>query len=331
MKFRTEIKAKKADFELLPGENILLAGSCFAENIGKKLGDYGFQTSINPMGIIFNPVSLAKIINNSLSEAFQINNDHIIERESLYFSLDFHSKLYANDPQKLLFEITNRLSNLREAVTEAKTIFITFGTAYIYRYQPTNNIVANCQKIPQTYFTKSLLEVDEITESWNYTVKSIKAVNPNCKIVFTVSPVRHIKDGFHENQLSKSTLLLAINKLVEENDFCSYYPAYELLLDDLRDYRFYSEDLIHPNDQAVEYVREHFWETYLSEKTIQLVGKYEKIKRRLEHRPLQRGNQHLTFLKETKKMLLVLNEQFPVENLIEEVDYKLKKYEQRAH
>ncbi|QCK16051.1 GSCFA domain-containing protein [Mangrovivirga cuniculi] len=331
MKFRTEIKAKKADFELLPGEKILLVGSCFAENIGKKLMDYGFRSSINPMGIIFNPVSLAKIINNSLSEAFQINNDHIIERESLYFSLDFHSKLYANDPQKLFFEITNKLSNLREAVTGAKTIFITFGTAYIYRYQPTNNIVANCQKIPQSFFTKALLRADEIVESWNYTIKSIKEINPNCNIVFTVSPVRHIKDGFHENQLSKSTLLLAVNKLVEENDCCSYFPAYELLLDDLRDYRFYSEDLIHPNDQAVEYIREHFWETFLSEKTIQLVGKYEKIKRRLEHRPLQRGTQHLTFLKETKKMLLVLNEQFPVENLIEEADYKLKKYEQRAH
>ncbi|NMM50582.1 GSCFA domain-containing protein [Marinigracilibium pacificum] len=331
MKFRTEIKANKESFELQAGENILLAGSCFAENIGKRLKEAGFQTTINPMGIIFNPLSLAKIFNNSLSEAFQINNEHIVERESHFFSLDFHSKLYASDPQKLFFEITNSLSELRQALYEAKTIFITFGTAYAYRYHPTDDIVANCQKIPQSYFTKSLLSVQEIVKAWHQTIENIKFINPECRIVFTVSPVRHIKDGFHENQLSKSSLLLAVNDLVENHEDCTYYPAYELLLDDLRDYRFYDEDLIHPNDLAIEYIREHFWDTFLSEKTVQLISKYEKLKRRLDHRPLQRGVKYISFLKETKNMLLVLNEQFPVDSLIDDIDYKLKKYEQRAH
>ncbi len=264
-------------------DKIALIGSCFTENIGKKLNDYCFNTFLNPNGIVFNPISLA--------EPFRRQFDNIAyTEEDLIYSNDrwvswFHHGKFSNESKEILLATINHEQRAFEKfITEAPWFIITFGTAWVYHFLPEQLIVANCHKIPGQQFKKRLLEVDEIVLCWQLIVKKLKAINPKLNIIFTVSPVKHLRDGVSENTLSKATLHLAIDKLVGEN--VSYFPAFELVNDDLRDYRFYETDGGHPNAMAIDYVFDKFCNSVLSKDARDIMDALDVYSRLKNHRPL---------------------------------------------
>jgi lysophospholipase L1-like esterase len=246
----------------------MLIGSCFAENIGNYLQNHRFNALINPSGILFNPMSIYHTLMNCL-ENKAIDDSMIIERHGLFFSLLHHSSIYNGTREALLFDLKATQEAANTFLKTTDVLIITFGSAYAYEYQKTNTTVANCHKLPSTAFTKHLLSVEQITSSYNNLIQALREFNPKLRIIFTVSPVKYLKDGIEENNLSKSTLLLAINELKKETGV-SYFPAYELVNDDLRDYRFYKEDMAHPNEQAIEYIWEKFSDAYFANNTKEL-------------------------------------------------------------
>lgn len=288
MKFRTEVIIKqKPDFISSKTEMILL-GSCFAEEIGKRLEELSFPVSVNPAGIIFNPVSLADLLDNSSSSL--VDERMLLARDDQHYHYGCHSKVYGKSKDELIQKIKIIQQQIKTKLTSAEILQITFGTAWAYRHLQTNNIVANCHKIPQKEFSKELLDLEELKQIYLKLFTRLFEINPKLQVLLTVSPVRHIKDGIHENNLSKSILLLLSDYLVNTFSKVSYFPAYELIVDDLRDYRFYKEDLIHPTNQAVDYVFEKFSETYFSNETRRSVKTIlEKIKLDA-HWPLTESN-----------------------------------------
>ncbi len=267
MKFRTEVSIKPENDSISYKTEIISLGSCFADEIGERLRDLGFLIDVNPAGIIFNPVSIADLFQNSLS--MNLNEELILERDNLFYHYCFHSKICGSTKADLKKEIEEIQKRVKSKLLNANLLLITLGTAWAYRHVQTNKLVANCHKIPQKEFTKELLDLEDLKKLYGDLFKQLSDVNSSLKIMLTVSPVRHVKDGVHENNLSKSVLLLLTDYLVKTFDHVNYFPAYELIVDDLRDYRFYKEDLIHPSKQAVDYVFDKFSETHFSEKTKQ--------------------------------------------------------------
>jgi hypothetical protein len=306
MKLSTSVTIPKSDITLAHEHAVLLIGSCFAQNIGEKLQQNKFNVTLNPNGIIYNPISivitLKRIIKNesyTASELHQTNNKWV--------SFNHHGSFSAFDREECLEQINTSLSETHEQLKLTKTIFITFGSAWVYEYADTG-IVANCHKIPNKQFNKRLLSVKEILSAFNELQEILKDIN----VVFTISPIRHIKDGLHENNLSKSTLHLAINNMVEQNDNYHYFPAYELVIDELRDYRFYKDDLIHPTDLAVNYVWEKFSSCYFNEKTQELNKDLSKIQSALNHRPLNiESEEYKKFVENTDEQIRLLKKNHP--------------------
>lgn len=284
MKFRTEVFIKQSlDFISHKTEMISL-GSCFADEIGTRLKELSFPVSVNPAGIIFNPVSIADLLNNSLTGL--VDESMIIMRDANCYHYGFHSKVNGKSKQELIQSIQSIQQQIKTKLTSGDILQITYGTAWVYRHLQTNKIVANCHKIPQKEFSKELLDLEELKEVYAKLFTRLFEINPKLKVQLTVSPVRHIKDGIHENNLSKSILLLLSDYLVTKFSQASYFPAYELIVDDLRDYRFYKEDLIHPSKQAVDYVFEKFSETYFSDETQRTVSATQQKMKLEGHRPL---------------------------------------------
>jgi hypothetical protein len=244
-------------------------GSCFSEEIGKKFLEHGFNVLINPFGVIFNPISISNIILDALEKTNTFRN-HVIATEGAFHSLFHHGSFTSSDLTKLLHLIEQQNEKLRNALTEASFLFLTLGTANVYKWKASGETVANCHKLPQHLFEKHRLDIDECVIKLQTCLQALFAINPELKVVFTVSPVRYLSFGIHENQLSKATLLLSIERVISENANCFYFPAYELVIDDLRDYRFMKEDLIHPNDQAVSYLWEKLADAFFNEDTRQL-------------------------------------------------------------
>lgn len=305
MKFTTPVSIPKSEFTISHQQPILLIGSCFAQNIGGKLTGHKFNVSLNPNGIIYNPVSVIKnlkrIINNEFYSA-----EELIEFNDKWVSFNHHGSFSSFNKDKCLEQINNSLSDAHQQLKQTKTIFITFGSAWVYEY-PNVGIVANCHKIPNKQFNKRLLSVKEILSAFDFVKEALKDTD----IVFTVSPVRHVKDGLHENNLSKSTLHLAINNLVKQNDNCHYFPAYEIVIDELRDYRFYKDDLVHPTEFAINYIWNKFSECYFNDETKNLVTEIEKIKTAVTHRPFNFNSEaHQQFIRKQIQLMDDLSAQF---------------------
>lgn len=273
MKFRTEIKPIESDFKINHQSKVLAIGSCFVENIGGMLAEQGFNIKINPFGILFNPVSILKVLKHEDLEV-----QHLIQKREHVLSLDFHSKYYQANKNQFEKQFKKDKLNLKNVLNDANCLILTFGTAWVYEFIETKKIVANCQKLPGKLFQKKLLSLQEITKSYEIVFTELLKVNPNLKIMLTVSPVRHIKDGIIENNTSKSLLLMLCHAL--KTSFSKeviYYPSYELQVDDLRDYRFYEADLIHPNPQAIQYIYTHFSNSFFSNQTKQLLVLIKKL------------------------------------------------------
>lgn len=285
MKFRTELKFDKQRHNLSHTDSILAIGSCFVENIGAKLSRLKFDMHINPFGIIFNPYSMAKILNNGLENPILLEKEcDVLENKGIFKSYDFHSKFNANSYNGFIKKIETEQKVLKTQLEHSNYLFLTFGTAWVYRLIDANKIVANCQKVPQSNFTKELLDLTEITEIYVKIIRELIKSNPLIKIVLTVSPVRHIKDGIVENNQSKSVLLLLCKALSDDfKQNVIYFPSYELQMDDLRDYRFYNSDLVHPNQMAIDYIFEQFSKLFFTEETKALNEKIEKLNRLQNH------------------------------------------------
>jgi hypothetical protein len=245
---------------------ILSLGSCFSQNIGRRLQRALFQTDINPFGVLYNPASIAQNI-GLLCENRDFSEENLSKHGSLFFNFAFDTSFSAISAKQCLEKINARFTSAVKNLKSADFLLITFGTAFVFKLKRTGETVANCHKLPAEYFVRQRLGVEDIVSMFEELFSKIKTVNPHLHIVLTVSPVRHIKDGLHENNLSKSTLLLAAERLAKGFENVSYFPAYEIVIDELRDYRFYAPDLLHPSETAVDYVWEKFAQAYFSAQT----------------------------------------------------------------
>ena len=310
MQFRTKIPIEKEENLIDYDSNIILLGSCFSENISEKLHYSKLHYLRNPLGILFHP----KAIENSLNRAIHklpFTSDSIFYHNERWHSFEAHSSL-SNVSKKDLLENLNKNSVvLNQQISKASHIIITLGTAWVYRLLETEKLVANCHKIPQKKFKKDLLTVVEVTESLQTIISLIRSVNKDIQLIFTLSPVRHSKDGFVENAQSKAHLLSAIHEVVKDTNI-SYFPAYEIVMDELRDYRFYAEDMIHPNQIAIAYIWERFCDAWLSEVALKTMKSVHSIQKGLAHRPFHpKSTQHQKFMENISSQIKNLQKQFP--------------------
>lgn len=312
MDFRTIVQIPRSDFLIDHKTRLMLFGSCFSENIGKKLIDNKFSVDVNPFGVSYNPASISASIRRLLNKDSFSESD-IVYHNNLYQSFMHHGSFSHIDKQECLTQISDRFFSASKGIRNADVLLITFGTASVFLLKSNGRIVNNCHKFPADTFVRKRLSVNEIVDDWSSLLSELFAVNPDLKVVFTVSPIRHFKDGAHENQLNKATLHLAIAQIEEKfQNVAHYFPAYELVMDELRDYRFYASDMIHLSDAAVDYIWKRFSETYFSEETFEIMREWGSIKRALEHRPLYgfTGN-HFDFLNKTREKLTDFSQKYP--------------------
>lgn len=282
---RTALHVQPVDWHIDHQTRLLGMGSCFAEEIGRKLSRLKFPTCINPFGIVYNPHSLAQSLQYLLQER-QFAEEDLFEYDGLWHSFDLHGSFSAPNSQTLLNAINASVAEAAVFLRFAKVLLLTLGTAHAFRLKTNGRIVANCHKLPGQRFERFRLSLNDVVDTLSAVLDNLFRQNPGIKVVLTVSPVRHLRDGLVENNLSKATLLLAADHLCKTFDNLHYFPAYELLIDDLRDYRFYAADLSHPNDLALDYIWEIFAQTFFSPATIQLCEEIDGLKRAIEHRPL---------------------------------------------
>ena len=310
--FQTPIEIPKSSFSSSYEDRILTLGSCFAENIGRKLQDVYFDVDVNPFGVLYNPVSILNSIELLLQQkTFAV--DDIFEYNSLWQSFS-HSSLFTDiSAEGCLNKINSRLGTVGELFKKADILLITFGTAWVFEEKESGRVVSNCHKLPASSFTRRRLEVNEIVDAFNCLICNLLNKNPELQIIFSVSPVRHWKDGAAENSVSKSTLLLAANELQEQFANVHYFPAYEIMMDELRDYRFYAPDMLHPSEVAIDYIWEKFCRTYFSESTLKIKKELEQLSADLAHRPLHPESEEFQRFKsaiDKKKKVLIQNYPF---------------------
>lgn len=312
MQFTTKIPVQKSTFPIDYDSKVMLLGSCFAENIGKKFDYFKFQATTNPFGIIFNAVSLEKLIRRAVENRTFTEND-IFFHNDLWHCYEVHSELSNLDKDAFLESLNDIIRSTNKQLNESTHIIITLGTSWVYRNIETNEIVANCHKVPQKQFTKELLSIHQTEESLQSIISLIHSVNPNCNFIFTVSPVRHIKDGFAENTLSKAHLIAAIHKTITHHPSpITYFPAYEIMMDELRDYRFYAEDMLHPSQTAIDYIWIQFFENYISESVFGLMKEICSIQKGLQHRPFNPNTEsHQKFVLTLEEKMKRINERLP--------------------
>lgn len=266
---------------------MLVMGSCFAENIGEKLTSSKFHCVVNPTGVLYNPLSIASVLERLLhgEKTFLVSHD---EKRNLWFSWMHDTKFDAEVKSDCVKNIENKWDEAVNLFSQVDILLITLGTNHTYYNKETNQIVSNCHKQPSGLFIERIVEIDEIVDKWQSILLPLINKHPHIKVLFTVSPIRYAKYGFHESQLSKASLLLAVNKLQKEYpQHCFYFPAYELVCDELRDYRFYSEDMLHPSAQTVQYIWEKFTECYFNDDCMLYLKLLNEVQRGLTHKPFR--------------------------------------------
>jgi GSCFA family. len=308
VEFKTTIKIEKPSFQFSHTESILLMGSCFAENIGQELSKRFFSVDINPFGTLYNPSSIAKSLWILIEEKL-FDERELFEHEGLFHSFMHHSRFSSVSAKESLSAINSRLAVSSQQIKTMERLILTFGTAWVYRLGSTKEVVANCHKLPEKIFTRSRLSVDEITDEWRDLLISLWKINPKLKVLFTVSPIRHWKDGANGNQLSKATLLLAIDKLCKSfPEQTEYFPSYEIMIDELRDYRFYASDMLHPSPMAIEYIWERFSESFIRKETINILKDLSEVQKAVDHRPFNpNSGQYKKFLLNTINKAELIN------------------------
>lgn len=309
--FRTTVVPDPPSWNISYPDKILMMGSCFAEHIGENLKNRLFKIDLNPFGVLFNPVSIGGGIQRLINgQPYSV--DDLFFRDGLWHSFDHHSRFSGVDPLAVTSHINQKLDNSRSSLLSAKALYITFGTARVYHHVKSGRIVSNCHKLPANEFQYDLLRIGDIVRLYSRLFKEILNLNPGIQVVLTVSPVRYWKDGANGNQISKSTLVLAASELSNEFEQVSYFPAYEIFMDDLRDYRFYDEDLIHPGKPGIAYVWQRFAETYFNKATRDIMARVEKIQKDRSHIPLNPDSDaYQVFLSRLEERIKQLQADFP--------------------
>lgn len=311
MNFTTKVPVKTYEFPINYSAKLLLLGSCFAENMGEKFVYFKFQTTINPFGIIFNPVSIEKLVKRAVNRIIFTEAD-VFFHNDLWHSYDVHSECSHSDKEILLKNLNAALEAMHRQIAEVSHIVITYGTSWVYQLKTTGEIVANCHKVPQSEFSKEILSPESIAQSIQNTMNLIRQINPEVKFIFTISPVRHTKDGFPENQRSKAHLMTAVHASVLDNASSNYFPSYEIMMDELRDYRFYADDMLHPSQIAIDYIWIRFFENYVNTDCFATMQEVCNIQKGLAHRPFNpETKSHQQFLETLNQKIIRLKEQFP--------------------
>jgi len=322
-KFQTEVDIPEFPWKTGYQKTNVFLGSCFTENVGNRMAALKYDVDINPFGILYNPVSVAHALEFLLQKK-HFKKDDLIQHDGLWHSFFHHGRFSSADANQALENINARIATSSQILKNADFLFITFGTAWVYEYSQTRQTVSNCHKIPAKEFKRFRLTVDEISEKYEGIIQKIREVNPEIKIIFTVSPIRHWKDGAVENQRSKSTLLLAVDQILEkmENENCGYFPAYEIVMDELRDYRFYTEDMIHLTDVAIKHIREKFQSCLIDEKSKKTSEEVQKITNAVNHKPFNKfTRENLLFLKQSLTKVQKLQKEKSYLNLVLEKNY----------
>jgi hypothetical protein len=283
MELRTTFKIEPSEHRITYSDPVMFIGSCFAASIGRQFELGHMRVMINPAGTVYNPVSVCNTL-DSITRGQKYNSGDIINFGGTWISFDHYTDFSSVKQDEILDKINRRSTEALEFFSTARYLFVTLGTARVYRWNQTGRIVSNCHKIPASFFTRELLTVEEITKLWVNQLDRLKSLFPELKVIFTISPVRHLKDGAHGNQISKSVLFLAVEKLLEHTSRPAYFPAYELVMDDLRDYRFYEDDMLHPSNLATDYIWDAFCRCYFDDNTISLWKEAAKISKAVSHR-----------------------------------------------
>lgn len=290
--FKLEFNIPKSPLLINLENRIISIGSCFSDNIGDKLSQNKFRISSNPFGTLFNPHSIFRILSP------EMDTENIVENQSVYYHWGAHGEASSLDKNELKKSISAKHQNLQSELKQTDWLIITLGTSLVYEYIPTGQIVANCHKVPQKEFKKRLLTTEEIIFDYQQTLSSIRKENPNLKVILTVSPVRHTKEGLSENNVSKSILLQAVSRIVSEDKKSFYFPSYEIMIDELRDYRFYKADMVHPSDQAIDYIWRKFKKSFLDTETEEFVDDWSKIISSINHKPFHINSKaHQSFVR----------------------------------
>lgn len=292
---------------------VLLIGSCFVDNIGEKLAYFKFQSKSNPLGILFHPKAIEGIITR-ITQGTLFTENELFWHQERWQSLQVHSNYSDTDKERLLSRLNQKIAQQHEEIKEVTHLVITLGTSWGYEHLESQTIVANCHKLPQDHFRKRLSTLDEIHDSLQNVIKVVRTVNPDVTIIFTVSPIRHLKDGFVENQRSKAHLIAAVHQCIETkgDHRNNYFPSYEIVMDQLRDYRFYGEDMIHLTPTAINYIWELFSFSWLDPETNQVMEKVDKIQSGLAHRPFNpNGAQYLAFKEKLQQKIAYISEKYP--------------------
>lgn len=309
--FRTEIPPLQPGVEIAHQHQLLCIGSCFAEHIGSRLEQLKFQALVNPFGIIFNPVSIVQVVKKLISETIYTEKD-LFENLGLWHSYDHHGRFSHPDPSTTLQQINQALKDARQFLSNTDHLLLTLGTANVFVDKRTNTVVANCHKMPGQTFARHRLSVEEVATPLISILQKLKDMQPNLEAIVTVSPVRHLRDGLLENQRSKATLLLGLEAVSTALPFVHYFPSYEMVLDDLRDYRFYEKDLSHPNSVAIDYIWNYFENAFFTDKTKALCQRISQLSTAATHRPFHPTSEaHQTFLRKQLLILEILQKEFP--------------------
>lgn len=311
MNFRTQVELPEGKTEIRHTDRLMLFGSCFVENIGNVLLENKFRCNVNPYGILYNPLSISVALRQLLEGKVYTEAD-LFEVEGVWHSWMHHSTFSSSCPHECVETINRSLSEASSLLTETDWLVVTWGTSYVYFHQELGQVVGNCHKQPQRLFLRRRLEVEEIVDEWADLLDALRRRNPKLKILLTVSPIRHMKDGMHGNQLSKSVLLLAADKLCRTCPDCFYFPSYEIVMDELRDYRFYADDMLHPSGKAVEYIWECFSKTFFSAATFDVLKQWQEIRRGINHKPFDRESEaYRKFLSQIVLKIHQVKEKFP--------------------
>lgn len=319
--FRTVVEIDKFDFSIDAGSEVLLLGSCFSDNIGSRFVESRLKATVNPFGVVYNPYSVNRLLERALNLELCRENE-LVQRNQVWHHFDFHGSFSNPDQATVCRNINKAIEKTYEILKSADVLILTFGSSFVYERTDTSDIVANCHKFPSDFFSRYRLDSDEIASVYKELMVSIRMLNPGIKFIFTVSPVRHWKDGAHGNQLSKSVLFLAIDKLVEWFDGANYFPANEIVMDELRDYRFYDSKMFNPSPQAVDYIWQRFSETVLSSRARKFITLSSRISKARNHLLKNvSGQESEMFLEKSLKLVESVQSQFPETDLTADLHY----------
>lgn len=318
MNLQTKITVAAPDFLIDYNSRLMMLGSCFAENMGSKFSYYKFDVDVNPCGIIYNPLSVANVL-RLIVEGKQFEKSDLRQVGGKWVSLYHHGAFSSTDPDECLRRINDRLAKATGELRTLDLLVITWGTAWVYRYTRENIVVSNCHKIPSQEFERSRLSVEDIVKEYLVLIGRLREINPGLRILFTVSPIRHWKDGAHGNQLSKATLLLAIDRLREELQHVYYFPAYEIVLDELRDYRFYADDMLHMSGFTVDYIWERFLYSFISPEVLGLMNQIGRVNKGVAHRPFDpQSEEYHRLVKKMLAEIAMISRSYPMIDFSEE-------------